>query len=620
MEDLTEARSRFLAGEGDVAGVRPSVLAAWRRSVAHGVDPREQTTQVIEPGLLREARSRNGALIRDASPFLEIMHETLSHQPHLIALSDSEGLILETYVGPGLPGELVEGSELVPGASWHERELGSNGIGTCLAAGEPTLLMGPEHFHEAYVGWTCIGVPIRDEGGEVLGAVGLSMPNEEASAHAWGWTLSVARGIEAALARPFTGGRAEAELEVEAIDAPLQSVRGVLEGLISGGDLAPTHAGFVGEALDDLDRIEVGDLIRANRLMHRDRELLERLVEGIPVMVVIYDPEIREVRLNRHVERVLGWTNEDLQRVDIMDVCYPNPEYREQVRRYMASLEEGWRDFDMVAKDGSIARVSWANIRLTDSRQVGIGIDITARQEAEEELQRSFEETKRALAERDNILAVVSHDLRNPMSTVALASNLLRGADEHEKRQKHHAIIRRAVGQMERLIDDLMDAARIDGGGLVTDRETCSTGELVRLAVESHAPLAESESVSVVSGEVVDVEVLADRGRILQVLGNLISNAVEYSTPGSRVVVAVTDGEGGDGGVVFSVRDEGTGIRAEDLPRVFDRYWRAGPQSRTGAGLGLAIARGIVEAHGGEIRVESTEGVGSTFYVSLPLG
>lgn len=617
LKDLARARDRYLSGAGVPDDIRPMVLASWRRSAAHGVDPRELSGQDPDPARLAAARAAAAPLVASAEPFLTLMHEALSGRPHLVALSDADGLILEALVGPGLSPDELREANLFAGASWHERDIGCNGIGTCLVAGEPVLLIGPEHFQEAYVGWTCIGVPVRNPAGVVVGAIDLSVPNEEAHPHAWGWTLSVARGIEAALARPVAGGRAEAELKLQDMDAPLQSVRGVLEGLISGLDLPSTHARFVDEAISELDTLDVEDLARTNRLLRRDRELLERLVDEIPVMVVVYDPAIQEVRLNRHVERVVGWTNDDLaDGADIMELCYPDPAYRAQVRLYMESLEPGWRDFDMTARDGSVVRTSWANIPLVDNRRVGIGIDVTERKAAHERLQTALASAQQAVRERDNLLAVVSHDLRNPLSTMSIAGSLLLEDIPEAKKQAQVTVIRRSVTQMQRLIDDLLDAARIDGGGFSVEARPTSAVELVRSAVESHRALAQDRSVEITADDAPDVPVLADQGRVLQLFGNLIANAIEHTPSGGRVTVggAVQGDE-----VVFSVRDTGPGIRAEDMERVFERYWQSEDRQRRGTGLGLAIAKGIVEAHAGRIWVEGEEGEGATLRFTLPL-
>lgn len=601
MADLVAARDRYVAGEGAPAGVRPVVLASWRRSREHGVDPDRLATQAIDPVRLAAARLRNTPLLEAAEPFVALMHETLAGQPHLIALADDDGLILRMLLGPGLTAGELRRTNLVEGASWHEQAIGCNGVGTALAEEDAVILIGAEHYQAEYIGWTCIGVPIHDAAGRVVGALDLSVPNEHTHAHAWGWTLSVAKGIEASLGRTAAGSRAEAELQVDDLGEPLHSVRGVLDLLASGLDLSPTHTRFLDQARSDLNAVDATGA-RQREAFLRERELLERLIDSIPVLVAIYDPSIQQVRVNGEIERVLGWTNRDLLDVDIMEVCYPDPAYRNEVRTFMETLEGGWREFEMCARDGSAVHVRWANIRLTDDRRVGIGIDNTERRES--------------LRERDHILAVVSHDLRNPLSTMMMAASLLLEDISEEKKQAQVAILHRCVNQMQRLINDLMDSTRLEGGVLRVLPEPCPVRRLVSSAVETFTPLAEARSVTLQADIRTDATVLADADRVVQVFSNLLSNAVDHTPGGGTITVGAEPGP--EGFARFRVSDTGAGIDARDLPKVFERFWQGGGNESGGAGLGLAIARGIVTAHGGEISVESQRGAGTTFHFTLP--
>jgi PAS domain S-box-containing protein len=620
MSDLLAAREAFLDGDPTPACVRPMVLESWHRSQAHGIDPRRLVSQPQDGVVLRRAQIRASHLLRTAAPYLDHVHETLEGRPHVVALADDEGRIVRLLWGGDLVAEDLRRTNLFEGASWLESEIGCNGVGTALAVGEPVILIGPEHFQESYIGWTCIGVPVIDESGAVLGAFDLSLPNEEVHAHSWGWALTVVRGIEASLGRPAPDDRADAGRAAGSLDEPLLSVRGVLDALAPGLALSPTHARFLNEARADVDRAARGQAASAHRndvaALLRERELVDRLLETLPVMIVVYDPAVREVSLNRHVERVLGWTNGDLEQIDIMEACYPDPDYRAQVRQYMESLEDGWRDFDMVAKDGSVARVSWANIRLTDNRQVGIGVDVTERRRVEQEIQQAYEDSRQALRQRDQILAVVSHDLRNPLNIMTMANSLLLEDIPEPKKRAQVEIIRRSVGQMTRLIEDLLDESSIKNGGLRVQPEPCDAAALVQAAARAMAPLAESRGLTLVAAETADLRVWADRGRVQQVFTNLISNAIEHTPEGGQVVVRAERHSGQK--VRFDVRDTGIGIPADDLDRVFDRYWQSRKRGRAGAGLGLAIARGIVETHGGRIWVESVVDVGSTFSFTLP--
>jgi PAS domain S-box-containing protein len=231
---------------------------------------------------------------------------------------------------------------------------------------------------------------------------------------------------------------------------------------------------------------------------------------------------------------------------------------------------------------------------------------------------RLYDSSVRAAQVRDQVLGFVAHDLRNPLSAITMqASVLRRSGDEPERRsRKPVEVIQRAATRMNHLIQDILDVTRLEGGHLSVERARVPAGQLVFDSVETQAPLAASASLSLehdVGPSVSDV--WADRDRVLQVFENLIGNAVKFTNAGGRVTVgaALRDGE-----ILFWVQDTGAGIAAEEMPHVFDRFWQAQKARRGGAGLGLQIVKGIIEAHGGRIWVESKVGVGTTFYFTLP--
>ena len=224
---------------------------------------------------------------------------------------------------------------------------------------------------------------------------------------------------------------------------------------------------------------------------------------------------------------------------------------------------------------------------------------------------RLYRASVEATHRRDQVLGVVAHDLRNPLSTILMqttASSLsVRTRDE---------VIHRAATRMNRLIQDLLDVSLIETGQLPIQRARLSGGALVVEAVETQKILATSSSVELrLDVEMGVPEVWGEHDRLLQVFENLIGNAIKFTTAGGRITVGAASN---DQEVVFWVADSGSGIAPDDLPHVFDRFWQATRGDRRGAGLGLPIAKGIVEAHGGHIWVESTLGRGSTFFFSIP--
>jgi signal transduction histidine kinase len=219
---------------------------------------------------------------------------------------------------------------------------------------------------------------------------------------------------------------------------------------------------------------------------------------------------------------------------------------------------------------------------------------------------------------RDQVLGIVAHDLRNPLSGILLQVDALKrhGPKPERRSQKPREVIRGAVIRMNRLIQDLLDIALMESGQLAIERARLSARDLIVDAVEMQKPLASSSSLELrvdVDREV--PEIWGDRERLLQVFGNLIGNAIKFTEAGGRIIVGAASR---DHDVVFWVADTGGGIASEHLPLVFDRFWQATRAGRQGAGLGLPITKGIVEAHGGRIWVESTRGRGTTFSFTIP--
>lgn len=223
------------------------------------------------------------------------------------------------------------------------------------------------------------------------------------------------------------------------------------------------------------------------------------------------------------------------------------------------------------------------------------------------------------LRSRDEMLGVVSHDLRNPVAAVKMLSRTLLGAEQSDRTQAHENIelIFQAAEQMDALIRDLLDVNRLDAGKLAITTAPVEPSALLTDSLQTLRPLVEEKGIGLdLQIETGLPKVAADRDRIQQTLSNLVGNAIKFSPAGSKIVVlARSDSDS----VVFSVLDSGSGIAAEHLPRVFDRYWQSSRTDRQGAGLGLAIAKGIVEAHGGRIWIESRPHEGTTASFTLPL-
>ena len=234
---------------------------------------------------------------------------------------------------------------------------------------------------------------------------------------------------------------------------------------------------------------------------------------------------------------------------------------------------------------------------------------------------RLYREAKRATEGRDQVLSVVSHDLRNPLSAIAMCAKVLRedtGQMRADERESLLTTIVQSADWMNRLIQDLLDVASIEAGRLSLERGRQFAPALLSQAVRMFEVEASQRRVQLETRAPAELPpMLVDASRIVQVLGNLLNNALKFTPDGGRILVGA---EGRGANVVFFVSDSGPGIPAADQARVFDRYWHARRSAnKRGTGLGLSIAKGIVEAHGGRIWLESAPGEGTTFSFSVPV-
>ncbi len=256
--------------------------------------------------------------------------------------------------------------------------------------------------------------------------------------------------------------------------------------------------------------------------------------------------------------------------------------------------------------------------RRFDVADLSLAADLARRAAIVVEHARLFHEAQQATRARDDVLAVVAHDLRNPLNTVSMAVSLMLESTPPERVQERRQveIVRRAADRMNRMIQDLLDVKRMESGRLTIDAKPEAAADLINDTLDMLRPLAAGSTIRLETSIDDNLPpVLADSSRIQQVLSNLVGNAVKFTPRAGRITVCA---EAIENEVRFGVIDTGPGIPAEQLPHIFGRFWQAKSSDRRGIGLGLAIAKGIVEAHNGRIWVESHVGLGSTFYFTLP--
>jgi PAS domain S-box-containing protein len=360
----------------------------------------------------------------------------------------------------------------------------------------------------------------------------------------------------------------------------------------------------------------------ANALLRESEERFRLAIDDAPIGMALIALDGRYVRVNQVLCEITGYSADELTTLGVQDITHPDD--RDEVLGLGDSLARGdipryQREKRYIRKDRSLVDVmlSGSVLRGPDgaARYYIFQVeDITQRKRADEAL-------KRAVALRDEVLSIVAHDLRNPLTAImAQASLMERPGPEPERRDAGpRLVITRSAKRMNELIQDLLDVAVVESGQMKVHRVPLPAAELARDVVEMQIPLASSAGVELRLEVGPDVrDVWGDRNRLMRVFDNLIGNALKFTTNGGRITVTVAARQQ-EQEVLFSVADTGVGIAPDSVPHVFDRFWQAaGRASRLGAGLGLPITRGIVEAHGGRIWVESTQGLGSTFFFTIP--
>ncbi|MDI1444041.1 PAS domain S-box protein [Polyangium sp. 6x1] len=338
----------------------------------------------------------------------------------------------------------------------------------------------------------------------------------------------------------------------------------------------------------------------------------------------------RILRVNDRYCDITGYSREELLSGSVRDMTHPDDRHEDWEkfsRMARGEVDEYCAEKRYIRKDGRIMWVHAAARMIRDAagkpiRTVGILEDITQRKEAEQALRESEAALREADRRKDEFLAMLSHELRNPLAPIRNGLYILeRAPPGGPQAQRAHAAIERQVTHMTRLIDDLLDVTRISRGKIQLQREEVDLGELVRRLAEDLGPTFEQAGVELeVEVEPTSLCVDGDPTRLAQVVGNLLTNAVKFTPRGGHALLSARrEGEA----AVVRVRDDGAGIPLETLPRVFDPFVQAEctiDRSRGGLGLGLSLVKGLSEMHGGTVTAESAGlGEGALFTVRLPL-
>jgi PAS domain S-box-containing protein len=362
---------------------------------------------------------------------------------------------------------------------------------------------------------------------------------------------------------------------------------------------------------------EITEREDARKELERNQLVLESIIHHAPSAIYVKDESGRLVLANQGVADVLGQPLENVVGQRDTDLM-PGIAAQEIAANDLTVLEEQ-RVLEVEEKvPSSEGDRTYLSVKFPvpgpDGRRwlCGISTDITERKQMEDEL-------RGAVRAREDLLAMVSHDMRNPLGTIALATTMVLGDQDLSARsRKHVESMQRAAQRLNRLIDDLLDLAAVQVGRVVLHTRRVAATSLVHEALEAHASLAAAKDVTLSASveSITGLEVECDPERIQRVFENLIGNSIKFCRPGDRIDVAADVFEGR---LRFCVVDTGPGIKPAMLPYLFDPYRSAPEHARRGAGLGLFIARKMVDAHGGTMWVESELGTGARFFFTLPL-
>jgi PAS domain S-box-containing protein len=378
--------------------------------------------------------------------------------------------------------------------------------------------------------------------------------------------------------------------------------------------------GFLGIGSDITERKQTEESLR------NLSKALESAVEGIAQL----DVQAQYIQVNPAYANMLGYEPEELLGMKWQQTVYPDDVAMTEAA-YGQMLEVGKVEMEAraIRKDGTVFDKQIVMVKAYDQQQQFSGNycfvkDISERREIERM--------------KDEFVSIVSHELRTPLTSISAALDLLAGGvlqNQPEDAQQMLSIAANNTDRLVRLINDILDIERIESGKIVMTKQVCNAADLMNQAVEAIQDIAEKAEITL-SVSPLNVQLWADPDRIIQVLTNLLSNAIKFSPPGSTIWLRAEMRDRSDGEtlsslpcssafasyVLFTVQDQGRGIPSDKLESIFERFQQvdaSDSRRKGGTGLGLAICRSILQQHDGRIWAESTLGMGSTFYFTLPV-
>jgi len=381
---------------------------------------------------------------------------------------------------------------------------------------------------------------------------------------------------------------------------------------------------------------DVSDRRHAEDALRESEERFQRIVSIAVDAIISIDDAQRITLFNQGAEHIFGYTASEVlgQPLELLLPPGTGPLHAREVHSFGESAALARRmgerrqilgrrkNGEIFNAEASISKATIGNTRVFTAVLRDVSERWLAEQHKSELLaaaQHAQAVAERTTRQRDEMLEIVSHDLRNPLSAVTMCAGLLADPETpQDQRERLATTMTDAIEWANRLISDLLDIASIEAGRLSIQRRQVDPVIAIGQALSLFETLAAERGLRLHAAGVEHLPPIdADPRRLLQVLANLLANAVRFTDAGGAITIGA---DVADGAIAFSVRDTGSGIAREDLPHLFERRWHTGePGPEGGTGLGLFIAHGIVEAHGGRISVESEPGRGTLFQFTIPL-
>ncbi len=361
----------------------------------------------------------------------------------------------------------------------------------------------------------------------------------------------------------------------------------------------------------------------------------------MPLAVYVDEPDERDgafwqtVYTSPQIEGLLGMTPEEFKACSFIDVIHPD-----DAEHVVAIHEQAYQDFTdldneyrLLRRDGSTVWVRDVMSFVRDESGAvafaqGYLLDVSDRKANEAKLDRLLarergqnEELRELDRLKDEFVALVSHELRTPLTSIrGYLELVLDGASDNltDEQRQFLTVVERNSDRLQRLVGDLLFVAQVDAGRLALELGHLDAAEVGAEAVEAARPAADHKGLELRLGGDPHAQLIGDRARLAQLVDNLVSNAIKFTPAGGHVEITVRSG---NGNVTIEISDSGVGISEHDQERLFQRFYRtpsATSQAVPGTGLGLAISKAIVDAHEGTIQLESSEGHGTTFRVTIP--